>query len=453
MFDPYNPAPQGASRPLPPRPMPAWQQKIQEQSALVAAQEEAAAKAAQPLEQPVAVPQFNPPEEKSMSNDTISNPFDTTGAPAFNPNDVIAKQPMAALAPLPEAEPADEATDDDLPPKAGIIDYRKGEGLPTTLSEQQVTELAAKLDGLAISSTFPVEHKEPAIGKDGKQRASKAGKLMMKKVKVPTNVHMLVAGEQNLGWALDPDYAVRLVAEQMIWKVQGHMAAQGVSIREGYMFDSEWLAKHFGAANLTDAIEAELRPWAATKVSTLSAATQSAMCSSVTDADEIIQIYTAAELAANTYLTKLLKGKGTKADIASQLAPIVKARAKYEQWQKRAEKAELEGKPAPKALAIKSLTAETVRGIRAVAGMLLTADTKRQQMAEKFKTGNYPPRFSAEEVAEYVDGTQEYSITMQTVACWLQQIATNMQASEQRKMQKYAADAVAGDQADDFDLI
>ena len=253
---------------------------------------------------------------------------------------------------------------------------------------------------------------------------------------------------------MDEEYAVRLVAEQMIWRVQGHMAAQGVSIREGWMFDQDWLSKHFGTTNLMDAVEAELRPWAATKVSALSAATQQAMCSSVTDAEEIISIYDNVEKAASAYLSKLLKGTGSKAQIAQQLAPITKAKAKWEQYVTRSEKATAEGKAAPKPPVIKALTAETPKGIRAVAGVLLTADSKRQAMTEKFKAGNYPARFSEEEVAEYINGTLEYSIQMQTVSCWLQQIATTMQATEQRKLQKYAADSTAAAAVeDDFDLI
>ena len=75
-------------------------------------------------------------------------------------------------------------------------------------------------------------------------------------------------------------------------------------------------------------------------------------------------------------------------------------------------------------------------------------------MTEKFKAGNYPARFSEEEVAEYINGTLEYSIQMQTVSCWLQQIATTMQATEQRKLQKYAADSTAAAAVEDeFDLI
>ena len=75
-------------------------------------------------------------------------------------------------------------------------------------------------------------------------------------------------------------------------------------------------------------------------------------------------------------------------------------------------------------------------------------------MTEKFKAGNYPARFSEEEVAEYINGTLEYSIQMHTVSCWLQQIAIIMQATEQRKLQKYAADSTAAAAVeDDFDLI
>jgi hypothetical protein len=289
------------------------------------------------------------------------------------------------------------------------------------------------------------------MGKDGKQRMSRSGKPMLRKVRVPTNVNMLVAGEENLNWALDPDYAVKLIAEQMLFRVSGHMAAQAVPLKEGWMFDSAWLSRHFGTSNLSEAIEAEFRPWAAAKVSTLSAATQSAMCSSVTDAEEIVRIYEYVLAEASKYLTKITKGKASKTEISAQLSALSKIIAKYESWMKRADKAAAEDKPAPKPLAIKSLTAETVRGIRAVAGVLLTADSKRQALSEKFASGNYPPRFTAEDAAEYVAETVEYSVNMQTVACWLQQVATNMQASEQRKLQKYSDETSAA--PDDFDLV
>lgn len=446
MFNPYASAAAGAARPLPQRPANPFLDKIQEAAAKAAASEEPVAMAAtQPWEQPhVAAPLNTPTEETPMTENTI---------PAAQGFDA----PFAAAAPV--FDTAVETQDDvrtaeDLPAKAGIIDYRQGEGLPSLMSATQAAELAGRLDGISIASTFPVEHREALKTKEGLPRLSKAGKQMFKKVSVPTNVSVLVSGQEHLGFVMDEEYAVRLVAEQMIWRVQGHMAAQGVSIKEGWMFDQDWLSKHFGTTNLMEAIEAELRPWAATKVSALSAATQQAMCSSVTDAEEIISIYDNVEKAASTYLSKLLKGNGSKAQIAQQLAPITKAKAKWEQYVTRSEKAAAEGKAAPKPPVIKALTAETPKGIRAVAGVLLTADSKRQAMCEKFKAGNYPARFSAAEVQEYIDGTMEYSIQMQTVACWLQQVATNMQATEQRKLQKYAADSTAAAAVeDDFDLI
>lgn len=450
MFNPYAPQQQGAPKPLPPRPqMPEWQRKIQEQAAAAAAQEQATAAAvAAQSGQLEAAPQFlstqNPQEETSMSNDTTP----------FNPNEVIAAAPQTQIAPINAGDvvyPEDAASAEDLPAKAGIVDYRNGDGLPTTLSEGQAQQLAEKLNGINFAITLPVEHKEPAVGKDGKQRLSRNGKPMLKKVRVPTNISLLVAGEENLNWALDADYAVKLIAEQMMFRVSGHLAAQSVPLKEGWMFDSAWLSKHFGTSNLSEAIEAELRPWAATKVSTLSAATQQAMCSSVTDAEEIVRIYEYVLAEASKYLTKVTKGKSSKADIAAQLAPITKAIGKYESWTKRAEKAATDGKAAPKPLVIKSLSGETVRGIRAVAGVLLVADGKRQALAEKFAAGTYPPRFTAEDAAEYVAETVECSINLQTVACWLQQVATNMQASEQRKLQKYSEESSAA--PDDFDLV
>ena len=451
MFNPYASAQPGAARPLPQRPHNPFLNKIQEAAAKAAAAEEPVAMAAtQPWEQPHVAAPFNTPiEEIPMTENTIpaaqgfDAPFAGAAAqPALDQNSGVADG----------AE--DVRTVEDLPAKAGIIDYRQGEGLPSLMSAAQAAELAGRLDGISIASIFPVEHREALKSKDGTPRLSKAGKQMFKKVAVPTNVSVLVSGAENLGFVMDEEYAVRLVAEQMIWRVQGHMAAQGVSIREGWMFDQDWLSKHFGTTNLMDAIESELRPWATTKVSALSAATQQAMCSSVTDAEDIIGIYTAVEASATAYLSKLLKGTGVKAQIAQQLAPITKAKSKWEQYVTRCEKAEADGKPAPKAPVIKSLTAETQKGIRAVAGMLLTADSKRQAMAEKFKSGNYPARFSAQEVQEYIDGTLEYSIQMQTVSCWLQQIATTMQVAEQKKLQKYAADSTAAATIeDDFDLI
>lgn len=447
MFNPYASAQPGATRPLPQRPSNPLLEKIQEAAAKAAAAEEPVAMAAtQPWEQPHVAAPFNTPiEEIPMTENT------TPAAQGFDAPFAGAAQPVVD-ATTDGAE--DVRTVEDLPAKAGIIDYRQGEGLPSLMSAAQAAELAGRLDGISIASTFPVEHREALKTKEGTPRLSKAGKQMFKKVSVPTNVSVLVSGTEHLGFVMDEEYAVRLVAEQLIWRVQGHMAAQGVSIKEGWMFDQDWLSKHFGTTNLMEAVEAELRPWAATKVSALSAATQQAMCSSVTDAEEIVSIYDSVEKAASTYLSKLLKGNGSKAQIAQQLAPITKAKAKWEQYIARSEKAAADGKAAPKAPVIKALTAETPKGIRAVAGVLLTADSKRQAMTEKFKAGNYPDRFSAEEVAEYINGTLEYSIQMQTVSCWLQQIATTMQATEQRKLQKYAADSTAAAAVeDDFDLI
>lgn len=448
MFNPYASTQPGAARPLPQRPNNPFLDKIQEAAAKAAAAEEPVALGAtQPWEQPyVAAATFtNPPEEIPMIENNIQ------AAQGFDAPFAGAAQPTV------DADTdgvGDVRTIEDLPAKAGIIDYRAGEGLPSLMSAAQAAELAGRLDGISIASTFPVEHREALKTKEGTPRLSKAGKQMFKKVSVPTNVSVLVSGTEHLGFVMDEEYAVRLVAEQLIWRVQGHMAAQGVSIKEGWMFDQDWLSKHFGTTNLMEAVEAELRPWAATKVSALSAATQQAMCSSVTDAEEIVSIYDAVEKAASTYLSKLLKGTGSKAQIAQQLAPITKAKAKWEQYIARSEKAAADGKAAPKAPVIKALTAETPKGIRAVAGVLLTADSKRQAMAEKFKSGNYPARFSAQEVHEYIDGTLEYSIQMQTVSCWLQQIATTMQVAEQKKLQKYAADSTAAATIeDDFDLI
>ena len=455
MFNPYASTQPGAARPLPQRPHNPLLDKIQEAAAQAAAAEEpvAALAATQPWEQPhVAAISNNPPEEISMiENIPAAQGFDAPFAGAAQPDvDAPALAQNSGVADGSE----DVRTVEDLPAKAGIIDYRQGDGLPSLMSAAQAAELAGRLDGISIASTFPVEHREALKTKEGTPRMSKAGKQMFKKVSVPTNVSVLVSGAEHLGFVMDEEYAVRLVAEQMIWRVQGHMAAQGVSIREGWMFDQDWLSKHFGTTNLMEAVEAELRPWAATKVSALSAATQQAMCSSVTDAEEIISIYDTVEKAASAYLSKLLKGTGSKAQIAQQLAPITKAKAKWEQYVTRSEKATAEGKAAPKPPVIKALTAETPKGIRAVAGVLLTAESKRQAMTEKFKAGNYPARFSEEEVAEYINGTLEYSIQMQTVSCWLQQIATTMQATEQRKLQKYAADSTAAAAIeDDFDLI
>ena len=455
MFNPYASTQPGAARPLPQRPHNPLLDKIQEAAAQAAAAEEpvAALAATQPWEQPHVAATFNnPPEEISMiENIPAAQGFDAPFAGAAQPAvDAPALAQNSGVADGSE----DARTVEDLPAKAGIIDYRQGEGLPNLMTPMQAAELAQRLDGISIASTFPVEHREALKTKDGEPRKTKAGKQMFKKVRVPTNVSVLVSGEDNLGFVVDEEYALRLITEQMIWRVQGHMSAQGVSIKENWMFDQNWLSKHFGTTNFMEAIEAELRPWAATKVSALSAATQQAMCSSVTDAEEIVGIYETVEKAANTYLSKLLKGTGSKAQIAQQLAPITKAKAKWEQYIGRCEKAETDGKATPKPPVIKALTAETPKGIRAVAGVLLTADSKRQAMTEKFKSGNYPARFSPEEVQEYIDGTQEYSIQMQTVACWLQQIATTMQATEQRKLQKYAADSTAAAAVeDDFDLI
>ena len=456
LFNPYSNAQPGAARPLPQRPQSPFLTKIQEASAKAAASEEPVAlTATQPWEQPhvAAATITNSPQEEipMIENIPAAQGFDAPFAGAAQPDvDAPALDQNSGVADGSE----DVRTVEDLPAKAGIIDYRQGEGLPTSMTPAQSAELAQRLDGISIASTFPVEHREPSLSKDGTHRTTKTGKLMYKKVRVPTNVSVLVSGEDNLGFVVDEEYALRLITEQMIWRVQGHMSAQGVSIKENWMFDQNWLSKHFGTTNLMEAIEAELRPWAATKVSALSAATQQAMCSSVTDAEEIVGIYDAVEKAATTYLSKLLKGTGSKAQIAQQLAPLTKAKSKWEQYIGRCEKAEADGKATPKAPVIKSLTAETPKGIRAVAGMLLTADSKRQAMTEKFKSGNYPARFSAEEVQDYIYGTQDYSIQMQTVACWLQQIATNMQAAEQRKLQKYAAESTAAASIeDDFDLI
>lgn len=444
MFNPYDPRPTTPTKPLPQRPpLNPFLAKIQDAAAQAAAAETSAAPAAIPFtEQAVPVPSFTqtPLEEvKPMSE--------------FNPNDIIEAMPQAALAPVPEV--TDDRTDSDLPAKAGIVDYRSGEGLPSVVPDADVKALEQRLDGVSFKATFPVTVKEPALGKDGNQRTTKSGKLMWKKVNVPTNVNALISGQEHMGFALDDSYCVSLVVEQMIYRVQGHMAAQDVLLKEGWMFDQNWLSTHFGTSNFMEAIEAELRPWATTKVSALSAATQAAMCSSVTDAEEIIAIYAFVEKAASHYLTKIMKGQGSKAAIAQQLAPITKAKAKWDQYVGRCEKALADGKAEPKAPVIKALTAETPKGIRAVVGVLTVADQKRQAMVEKFKAGNYPKdRFTDADVADVIDGAQEYSINMQTVGCWLGQIATNMQAAEQRKLQKYAADSAAAVAADDdFDLL
>lgn len=442
-FNPFSGAPAGATKPLPPRPQaPNFLNTLQQRSAAVAAEA--------PLEEQKPSQEHNPVNQPTLEVIPMSEEINLPVTAAATNS---AAEVAAADAAIDAAAGADERTPEDLPAKAGIVDYRTGEGLPITMMPVQVEELAKRIDGLSIQSVFPVTHKTPAIVKEtGLPRVSKNGKQVMKTSKVPTNVSALFSGEQNMNWLLDSGYAVRLIAEQMLFRVQGHMAAQGLSFKENWVFTSDWLNKHFGTDNFQDAVEAELRPWAATKVSTLSAAQQANLCSSTTDAQEIIAIYEYVSKAAETYLSKVLKGKGSKSEIASQLAPITKAQAKWEQWVTRCEKALAAGKPEPKAPMIKSLTSETPKGIRAVVAMLLTADTKRQAMAEKFKTGNYPERFTAEDVQAYIDGTTEYSINMQTVACWLGQIATNMQATEQRKLQKYAAESAATVD-DDFDMI
>ncbi len=447
MFNPYAPAKSGAPRPLPQRPANPFADRIQAAAAAAATEDPVALVATQLWEQPqMAASVLTKTEEISMPENTI--PASQGFAAPF------AAATATAVAP---ADPVDDITEDvrtteDLPAKAGIIDYRQGEGLPCSMSAAQATELASRLDGISVASTFPVEHREMLRTKEGLPRKTKAGKQMFKKVSIPTNISVLVSGDEHLGFIMDEEYAVRLVTEQLIWRVQGHMAAQGVSIKEGWAFDQDWLSKHFGTSNLMEAIESELRPWAATKVSALSAAVQQAMCSTVEDADEIVAIFDSVEKSAATYLTKLLKGAGSRGQIAQQLAPITKAKAKWEQYIARVDKAEAAGKANPKPPVIKSLASETPKSIRAVAGVLLTADAKRQTMADKFRAGNYPDRFSTDEVQEYINDTAAYSIQMQTVACWLQQIATTMQATEQRKLQKYTADSTASIE-DDFDLI
>lgn len=448
MFNPFDSGNQ-QSRPLPPRPAPlAGLQKIQQASAAALAAEtpevEHVAPLPHPTEQLEVVPQFK--EETHVTEVQV----DIQAADAANQAAADASLKAAAAAADDVATP-DEAGEDDLPAKAGIIDYRSGEGLPSLATPEQAEALATKLDGLAISLTLPVTHKEPSTTKDGKPRFAKNGKPMMKKVKVLTNVSVLASGDENVGWAVDPEYAIKLIAEMMVHRVGGHFEAQGLSLKENQLFESSWLSRHFGTENLQQAIESELRPWSTTKVSTLSAATQAAMCSNITDAEEIITVYDYVEEHAVKFLDRVFKGKEGKEKAKIQLAPVSKAKAKYEQWIARAEKAVAAGKPMPKQLVVKSLSGETVKSIRAIAALLLKADETRQMMAAKFATGNYPDRYSADEVAEYISQSAEYSVNMQTVSCWLGQVATNMQTTEQRKLKKYSADtSVAGD---DFYMI
>ena len=189
MFNPYDPRPTTPTKPLPQRPpLNPFLAKIQDAAAQAAAEETPVAPAAIPFtEQAVPVPSFTqtPLEEVKPMSD-------------FNPNDIIAEQPQAALAPVPES---DDRTTEDLPAKAGIIDYRSGEGLPSVVSDADVKALEQRLDGVSFKATIPVTVKEPALGKDGNQRTTKNGKLMWKKVNVPTNVNALISGQEHMGFA------------------------------------------------------------------------------------------------------------------------------------------------------------------------------------------------------------------------------------------------------------
>ena len=155
-FNPFSGAPAGATKPLPPRPQaPNFLNTLQQRSAAVAAEA--------PLEEQKPSQEHNPVNQPTLEVIPMSEEINLpVTAAATN----YAAEVAAADAAIDAAAGADERTPEDLPAKAGIVDYRTGEGLPITMMPVQVEELAKRIDGLSIQSVFPVTHKTPAIVKE-----------------------------------------------------------------------------------------------------------------------------------------------------------------------------------------------------------------------------------------------------------------------------------------------
>ena len=430
---------------LPQRPSaPAFMRTLIDKSAAIAATTAATTVAA-----PIVL------KEESRMSDQIVNPFAAPAeVPTTAPFTVNPESPVAAVVPtVDDEDEVDEA--DALPRNAGIVDYRPefgAEALPEVMTDSAAAAVAEATQGMVLKGiSLPVIVETLATKKDGTPILKKDGKQSIRKTKVPTNVSVLLTGEDGLGWLLnDDEYSAKLVAEMLLHKVQQQLKLQGIQLKEGWVLTTEWLKAHFGAESIQDALDATLRPWAvaATRMTSAAAAAIQEMCSTVDDVYEIIQMYEFTEERLTAYI-KHGNSKVSVADINAQLGPIHKSANKWRAYAKRLEAAELAGKATPKKPVIKALAGESPKSILAVSTALQKLVELRDASHTNLVEGRIPKRFTPEDVQEYLAATGEHNANLLAVSCWLNGIAQQIKLKEARNLKKYAAVITDADAEED----